>query len=120
MNQEIIVSQPLKPQKDLAFALYIAHGACLLFSLGMLSWIPLIVNYIKRDDSSGSFIYSHHIWQIRSFWWYFGLCIIGGIFCFTFILIPLGILVFSIAWIWKAYRLIKGAIYLNENKEMPI
>lgn len=121
MNQEIIVnSHPLQPLKNLAFGLYVAHGACLLFSLGMLSWIPLIVNYIKRKDSMGTFIHSHHTWQIRSFWLYFFLCFISIIFYVTIILAPLGWLVFAIAWIWKAYRLIKGAIDLNENKAMPV
>ena len=122
MNQEIIVNNtpPLKPMKDLAFGLYIAHGACLLFSLGMLSWIPLIVNYVKRDDSIGTFVHSHHSWQIRSFWLYFFLCIVSAVFIFTFILAPIGWLIFAIAWIWKAYRLIKGVIDLNENKSMSV
>jgi len=36
----------------------------------MLSFIPLIINYIKKDETEGSFLYTHHQWQIRSFWWY--------------------------------------------------
>jgi uncharacterized membrane protein len=37
----------------------------------------------------------------------------------TFIGIPLAYLVWSIAWLWKLYRLIKGLIDLNDNKVMP-
>jgi uncharacterized membrane protein len=42
------------------------------------------------------------------------------VFIITFILAPLGWLIFAVAWIWKAYRLIKGVIDLNENKAMPV
>jgi uncharacterized membrane protein len=84
----------------------------------MLSWLPLIVNYIKRGDAVDSFVYSHHSWQIRSFWIYFGLMAAGVVLMVTIILIPLAWLIFCGAWLWKAYRLIKGFIDLNSGRAM--
>ncbi|RXZ38887.1 hypothetical protein D9O50_05180 [Oxalobacteraceae bacterium CAVE-383] len=106
-------------QKSLARWLYIFHGLSLIFSLGMLSFIPLIVNYIKRGDAAGTIVATHHSWQIRSFWWYFGWVAFGFVPFFTFVLMPLAWLIWALAWIWKAYRLIKGLIYLNEDRPMP-
>jgi uncharacterized membrane protein len=124
MADELVLdAQPYAPpdesQKTLVFWLYVFHGLGLVFSLGLLSFIPLIVNYIKRDDSAGTFLATHHSWQIRSFWWYAGWILIGFVPFFTVILIPLAFLIWALAWLWKAYRLIKGLIYLNENRPMP-
>jgi uncharacterized membrane protein len=119
MDQAIVLDRPLQSAKNLAWWLYIGHGASLLFSLGALSWIPLIINYVKRGDSAGTFVYSHHGWQIRSFWWYFAWIIVGAVSFMTIIGIPLAYLVWGIAWLWKLYRLIRGLIDLNDNKAMP-
>jgi len=119
MAQEIIFDSQLQARKNLAWWLYIFHGASLVFSLGMFSFIPLIISYVKREDARGTFVYSHHNWQIRSFWWYLFWMAVGGIFFLTIIGIPLAWLTWVVAWIWKAYRLIKGLMDLNDNKAMP-
>jgi uncharacterized membrane protein len=120
MSQELVLDTKLQSAKNLAFWLYVFHGVSFLLSLGLFSWIPLIINYIKRDDAEGTFVYSHHNWQIRSFWWYLFWMVLGFVLFATFIGIPLAWLIWTGAWIWKAYRLIKGMIYLNENKPMPV
>jgi len=45
--------------------------------------------------------------------------VVGGVLWLTFIGIPAAMLVWTVAWLWKAYRLIKGLLDLNENKTMP-
>lgn len=126
MEQEPVFDSQLQSAKSLAWWLYVFHAASFLFSLGAFSWIPLIINFIKRPDSTGTFVHSHHTWQIRSFLWYFVWMALGGIFfCmgfiyfFAIIFFPLAFLTWGLAWIWKAYRLLKGMIYLNENRPMP-
>jgi uncharacterized membrane protein len=120
MAQELILDPQLESTKNLAWWLYVLHGISFLFSLGAFSWIPLIINYVKRGDARDTFVYSHHSWQIRSFWWYVVWIIVGGILFLTIIGIPLAWLVWGVAWIWKAYRLIKGFVDLSDNKPMPI
>lgn len=119
MNQEIVFDSKLQSMKNLAFWLYLAHGVSLLFAWGALSWIPLIVSYLKRGDAAGTFVYSHHTWQIRTFWWYLGWWILAGALWWTFILIPLSFLIWGVSWLWAAYRVIRGLIDLNDNKPMP-
>lgn len=119
MSQNIVLDSPLQSAKGLVWWLYIGHAASLLFSLGAFSFIPLIINYVKREDSVGTFVHSHHGWQIRSFWWYVVWMTLGGILFVTFVGIPFAFLIWTVAWLWKLYRLIKGIIDLNANKPMP-
>lgn len=119
MNQELVFDPTLQGHKTLAFWLYVFHGASLVLTLGLFSFVPLIINYIKRDDAAGTFVYSHHSWQIRSFWWYLVWMALGVVLFITIIGIPLAYLLWCGAWIWKAYRIIKGFIYLDDNKPMP-
>ncbi len=120
MTQEIMFDPELQSAKNLAWWLYLAHAASFLFSLGALSWIPLIVNFIKRGDTAGTFVYTHHSWQIRSFLWYLFWMVIGGVAFATVIGIPLAFAIWALAWIWKAYRLLRGFLDLNDNKPMPV
>ena len=119
MNQQLVFDPALQTNKTWAWWLYIFHGASLVFTLGMASFIPLILSYVKRGDAAGTFVYSHHQWQIRSFWWYLFWMVVGGILFATLIGIPLAWLVWGGAWVWKAYRIIKGLLDLEGNKPMP-
>jgi uncharacterized membrane protein len=119
MAQELILDNELQSRKSLAWWLYVFHGANLVLALGMLSWIPLIVSYVKRPETSGTFVYSHHSWQIRSFWWALVWVVLGYILAFTIIGIVLAIPLWTAVWVWYAYRMIRGIVDLNANKPMP-
>lgn len=124
MSQQLILDSNTEDAKNLARILYFVHGLTFVFSLGLLSILPVIVNYIKRDDAQGTIVHSHHTWMIRSFWFYILWMVVGGLILFTlgWILIgfPLAWAIWIGAWIWKAYRLIKGFIDLNNNRAMPV
>lgn len=120
MTQELVLEGKLSDAKQLARILYIVHGLTFFFSLGMLSVLPLIVNYIKRPDTVGTLVHSHHTWMIRSFWFYILWIVIGAVFFVTFIGIPVAWLIWVGAWVWKAYRLIRGFMDLNNNRAMYI
>ena len=64
MNQDLVLDSSLQSAKNLAWWLYLGHAASLVFSLGAFSFIPLIINYVKREDSVNTFVYSHHGWQL--------------------------------------------------------
>ncbi len=120
MDEQIVYDETTEARKTLLWWLYLMHGASLFFSLGVFSFIPLIFNYLKRDETEGTWLRTHHSWQIRSFWWYLFWVTLGWILALTILGIPLALLIFAGAFIWKAYRLIKGFLDLNENKPMPM
>ncbi|QBE66642.1 DUF4870 family protein [Pseudoduganella lutea] len=119
MVQDLVHDPRTDSAKSWAQGLYIAHGVCLLFTLGTLSFIPLIFNYVKRPEAAGTFVHTHHDWQIRSFWWYVVWVVVGWMLVFTFIGILVAWIPFLGAWLWKAYRIIRGFIALNNNEPIP-
>jgi uncharacterized membrane protein len=116
MAQELVLDSQLQARKNLAWWLYLFHAASLVFSMGLFSFIPLIISYLKRPDTAGTFVYSHHTWQITSFWWYLVWLGVGAVLFITVIGIPLAWAGVTLAWLWKAYRLIKGFFALGDNR----
>ena len=120
MSQQLVLDQGIEDAKQTARILYLAHALTFFFSLGMLSFVPLIFNYLKRPETAGTLVYSHHTWMIRSFWIYIVCMLIAIALIFTLVGIPLAWLLGICAWLWKAYRLIRGFIDLNNNRPMPV
>jgi uncharacterized membrane protein len=119
MAQELVFDSGLEDQKQFARILYFVHAITFLFSLGMLSFLPLIANYIKRPDTTGTMVYTHHSWMIRSFWIYIICMAVAVLFAITLVGIPIAWLIGVGAWLWKAYRLVRGFLDLNSNRPMP-
>ncbi|MES3025407.1 MAG: hypothetical protein V4857_27845 [Pseudomonadota bacterium] len=118
MTQELITDSRTEDAKQFARLLYVAHGLIIIFSLGMLSIVPLIINYVKRPDTVGTFVYSHHSWMIRTFWIYLIGWVIAVLLFITIIGIPFAWLLGAILWVWYCYRVIRGFIDLNNNRSM--
>ena len=116
MAQDLVLDSRTDSAKSWAWWLYVAHAVSFLFTLGLFSFIPLILNYVKRPETEGTFVHSHHGWQIRSFWWYVVWMAVGWILFATIIGILVAWIVWVGAWVWKAYRLIRGFIALNNNE----
>ena len=97
---------------------YCLHIAGLLLSVGILSVVAVIINYVKRPSARGTIYESHFTWQIRTFWWTLFWLVVTvvpvvlslGIFSFLFV----------IPAIWYLYRMIKGLLYLNDRRPMPV
>ena len=92
------------------------------FLTGWPSIIAVILNYVKRGETRGTWLESHFRWQIRTFW--FGLLWIS--LCIMFVIGTLGIGI-VIAWLpialvgfWFVYRIIRGWIALSERRPMYV
>src|SRR4029434_9895201 len=92
------------------------------FLTGWPSIIAVILNYVKRSETRGTWLESHFRWQIRTFW--FGLLWIGLCVLFVVLTFGLGIL---IAWLpiglvglWFIYRIVRGWMRLNASQPMPV
>lgn len=120
MEQDIAIDEAMEARHKLVWWLYLLHGASLFFSLGLFTVIPLIVNYLKHEETADTYLYSHHSWQIRSFWWYVLWVAVGWFLVLSLFGIPLAILVFAAAFIWKAYRLVRGFLDLQSHRSMPM
>jgi uncharacterized membrane protein len=118
MSQQLVLDASVEDAKQFARIMYVVHALTFFFSLGTLSVIPLIINYIKRPDTAGTLVYSHHTWMINSFWIYLVGNVIGWILVATVIGMVIGFPILGITWLYMAYRIIRGFIDLNNNRPM--
>jgi len=80
----------------------------------------VVLNYAKRNEVRGTWLWSHFRWQIRTFW--FGL--LWVMICAVFVVATLGIglliawLPLTIVGIWFIYRILRGWLRLVDRQPM--
>jgi uncharacterized membrane protein len=79
---------------------------------GLTGLIAIILNYIKRSDAAGTPYEDHFTWQIRTFWW----ALLGHVIGLVTIWIGIGFVILAAVSIWTLYRVVKGWLFLYENK----
>lgn len=98
------------PMRNLAVAVYILQG--LSFFLGGITGLAgVIVNYVKLDEVQGTWIEPHFRWQIRTFW----IGLLWGVIGFITTFIIIGWLILLAISIWVIFRIVKGALALNDG-----
>lgn len=114
MGEVIVVlnEAQLKSLKTLTLSVYVLYA--LSYFTGLTAIVGIIINYVKKDDVTGTWLESHFRWQIRTFW--FGLlwAVIGG----ATVIIGIGFAVLFANFCWVIYRIVKGGLNLNDNKPM--
>lgn len=81
---------------------------------GVTSIVAIIINYVKRDETRGTLYASHFDWQIRTFWWSLAWGALGVVLA----LVLVGFMILWVLCLWTLYRIVKGWLYLNDNKPM--
>ena len=89
------------------------------FLTGWPSIIAVIINYVKRGDTRGSYLESHFRWQIRTFWFALLWALLALLMAFTFIGIPVAIAIVWIVGLWVLYRIARGGLRLMSARPMP-
>ena len=90
------------------------------FLTGWPSIIAVIINYVKRGDTRGSWLESHFRWQLSTFWFALLWFLVAGGFWLTIIGIPVAFLVMLGTGIWVLYRIVRGWLALLDGKPMPV
>ncbi|WP_244114512.1 DUF4870 family protein [Burkholderia gladioli] len=102
--------QSLRTLTHVLYGLYAIHW----LTGGITGLISIIINYVKRPDVVGTRYQAHFEWQIRTFWRALILYLIG----FALIFVVVGFFILGVVWVWTLYRIIKGWLYLNDNKPL--
>src|SRR5258705_7807620 len=93
------------------------------FLFGLPSIIAVIMNYARRAEARDTWLETHFIWQIRTFWlallWIAITLLVGGLLTLIVIGIYIVIAGFCIVGLWVAYRVIRGWVALREHRAMP-
>lgn len=100
---------------------YLLHIAGLLFSMGLLSVVALIINYVKREDAVGTIYESHMNWMISTFWWTLFWVVVSFIPSLLLAVVSFGLLsfLFVIPFLWYLYRMVKGLLRLMDGRPVP-
>ncbi|WP_179403088.1 DUF4870 family protein [Burkholderia guangdongensis] len=120
----------LRTLTHILYALYAVHW----LTGGITSLVALIIDYVKRDDVAGTPYADHVEWQIRTFWrtligYVVGIALMyaAGL-TFTFapalsigypiVFAGVGFPLLGATCVWALYRIIKGWLFLNDNKTL--
>ncbi|MCU0841820.1 MAG: hypothetical protein MUC79_08895 [Thiobacillaceae bacterium] len=90
------------------------------FLTGWPSIIAVVINYVKRGETRGSWLESHFRWQIRTFWFAALWVLVSLLLGITLIGIPLALAVALVAGLWVLYRVARGWLRLNDRQPMPL
>ena len=107
-------AEQLANLRRLTLVVYILYA--LSWLIGFTAIVAIVINYVKREDAAGTLYESHFTWQIRTFWWALLWCVIGALS----MVILVGFVILFAAAVWSIYRLVKGWLYWNDRKPMPI
>ncbi len=125
-------ASPSESMVTLTHVLYGLHGFSALmgvlgpafivtaFLTGWPSIIAIIINYVKRGDTRGTWLDSHFGWQIRTFWFAVLWIALAVLLFLSVIGIPLAWMLAAFAGLWVLYRIIRGWIALANGRPMPV
>lgn len=111
---EDVAPPPESRLKYLAMIVYALQAAS-LFTGSLTLFAGAIINYVRMDDVKGSWIESHFRWQTKTFWYVLVWMVIGGIS----VIFLVGWAILLAVSLWLIYRLVKGWVYLRENRPLP-
>lgn len=89
------------------------------FLSGWPSIIAVILNYVKRGETRGTFLESHFRWQIRTFWFALLWVLVAVLLGLTIVGLPLTYVIAVLAGLWVLYRIVRGWLRLVSDKGMP-
>jgi uncharacterized membrane protein len=132
IESQIVERAPSEGLVTLTHVLYGLHGFSALmgmlgpalvvtaFLTGWPSIIAVIINYVKRGDTRGTWLESHFRWQIRTFWFAVLWVLIAAVLFVTVIGIPIAWVLALLLGLWVLYRIIRGWIALGSGRAMPL
>ncbi|HEY8351576.1 MAG TPA: hypothetical protein VIK87_03440 [Sphingomonadales bacterium] len=106
-NQGIARSGP-----DLLVLAYIFYLVSII--VGVTAIVGLVISYMQRGESAGTWRESHCTWLIRTFWIGLLFMVVGAVTSW----IGIGFLIWLAAFIWYIVRLVKG--WMAFSKQQPV
>jgi uncharacterized membrane protein len=127
------VAAPLPSVLTVANVVYALHTLAIIIGVvgtattvigSFLGSVPsiaaVIMNYLKRSDARGTWVESHYRWQIRTFWYALLWAVVGWLFMFTLIGVPIGLVVLIALTVWLIYRIARGWLRLQDQRPMYV
>ncbi len=108
-SQENDNQKRLSP-KNITQIVYLCQALSFFFGITVIAGV--ILNYLKRDEVKGTWLESHFVWQIRTFW----IGLMASFVGFILVFILIGFLILAATLVWIIYRVIRGYLLLDADK----
>lgn len=82
--------------------------------VGVTAILGVVINYLRLAEVRGTWLESHFIWQIRTFWYQ----LLWGLIGLVTSIILIGVFIWIGVFVWTIYRILKG--WLNLAHERPM
>jgi uncharacterized membrane protein len=82
------------------------------------SLVAVLLNYLKRGETRGTWVASHYRWQIRTFWYALLWALIGWGLVFTLVGAVVGVPILIALTLWLLYRIAHGWLRLRDRRPM--
>lgn len=114
LQQDANLSSPLSSQDEAAKTnAIIAYGLMVVgIFTGIFWFIGAIWAMVKKSEAQGTIFEDHYTNIVKTFWWGFGLSILGAILAFFVV----GYFILLAVWIWSIYKIVKGLARITSNK----
>ncbi|MCG6897281.1 MAG: hypothetical protein LJE61_05275 [Thiocapsa sp.] len=109
-----VVQPPDDQSSPKAVATWVYILQALSFILGVTSILGVILNYLRLDEARGTWVESHFVWQIRTFWFQ----LLWGIVGLITSVVLIGFVVWGVVYFWTLYRVVKGWLNLADDRPM--
>lgn len=116
-----------QPPATGALVAYILFGIAALVGfaghgfLSVVGIVGVILAYVSRGDSRGTWVESHLTWLIRTFWWSLLWNVLGGVVVLgtLFLGYPIAWVIWVATAIWVIYRVVRGFLLFNDRRPIP-
>jgi uncharacterized membrane protein len=116
-----------QPPATGALVAYILFGIAALVGfaghgfLSVVGIVGVILAYVSRGDSRGTWVESHLTWLIRTFWWSLLWNVLGGLVVLgtLFLGYPIAWVIWVATAIWVIYRVVRGFLLFNDRRAIP-
>jgi len=99
-----------------------AFGAASVIGSFLFGWpsiIGVILNYIYRGDTRGTWLESHYRWQIRTFWlaalWSVLTAIVSGVLLIVLVGLATWVVGLFVLGVWATIRIVRGWLKLRDG-----
>jgi len=114
MSEVLLTEGEDRRLRQLATAVYA------LQAVGLLVWpawvAGVVINYLKIDDTRGTWLETHYNWQLRTFWFGLAAAAVGWLLLF----VKIGVLVLVGTGVWALYRIVRGWLALGAGRPMAL
>jgi uncharacterized membrane protein len=111
---QTVSGQPETPDPLKTTTRFVYLMQALSFILGVTSVIGVVVNYMRLAEVRGTWLESHFVWQIRTFWFQ----VLWGLVGLVTLVFLVGLLIWAAVYFWTLYRVVKGWLNLAEERPM--